>query len=531
MLIFRNNPDIFRIMGEWVVVFLGMLLMASLKVRKTIPILAMSVYSLIFLYQSYFAISYKIYFEHPNLRNDWELMKEVLPIFLGEIGIGNTFNYFLLTCAILAFLILLYLIFNRLYKSIFNLGIIQKWAISVLIIFPFCLITGVTRLMEGPKLAPYTWRTAQWTAPMLQRSLNPIDSLIIPDETIRNYQNYQKISLSEKPDVYLLFFESYGAVIQVLEKEGPEYEDLMTQKNKQLNSNGWSATTAYSRAPIMGGRSWLSFTSVITGIHINNHITYNSLLTTHYAYPHLVRFFKENGYHTYRLKTMANQAQSTALSYSLADRFYAFDYWYKYGDIPYQGYQYDFFGGMPDQYALNYFADKLWNPNHNPMFFFMINMSSHGPWHHPPPLVKDWQQLDQIRNDPNGTDRKLEYADESTRYFNSLKYSIDVFIDFVLNKISDQSIVILLGDHQPPGMTYICYGIIEEPAVPVHIISKDSSLISSFSEYGFMSGMVPDLNVPVRVKHEGLYSMIVRELARHYGTDPVMLPDYLPDGL
>lgn len=33
------------------------------------------------------------------------------------------------------------------------------------------------------------------------------------------------------------------------------------------------------------------------------------------------------------------------------------------------------------------------------------------------------------------------------------------------------------------------------------------------------------------MKHEGLYSMLVRELIRNYGPDDAKLPDYLPDGV
>ena len=64
---------------------------------------------------------------------------------------------------------------------------------------------------------------------------------------------------------------------------------------------------------------------------------------------------------------------------------------------------------------------------------------------------------------------------------------------------------------------------------PVHIISKDSSFLAGFVEEGFTSGMKVK-GGKVTFKHEGLYSLIMREFVSNYGKDSLNLPVYLPNG-
>lgn len=158
-------------------------------------------------------------------------------------------------------------------------------------------------------------------------------------------------------------------------------------------------------------------------------------------------------------------------------------------------------------------------------------MTTHGPWHHVPPVLDDWKALDTIHTDPTGTDRKLDFAEESDRYFASVRYAIDVFTRFIFQTVPDHSLVLLVGDHQPPGMNYPCVGKITEAAVPIHVISKERRLIEGFSDYGFIPGMDVPLEHDVTMKHEGLYSMLVRELIRNYGPEGAVLPEYFPEGI
>ena len=93
----------------------------------------------------------------------------------------------------------------------------------------------------------------------------------------------------------------------------------------------------------------------------------------------------------------------------------------------------------------------------------------------------------------------------------------------------DESIYILIGDHQPQQVSRRN----DSFDTPVHIISKDAALVDAFSAYNFVPGLlVPGAGEPAAtMHHEGLYSMLVRVLVQQYGTGNKALPPYLPQGI
>ncbi|TAE51553.1 MAG: hypothetical protein EAZ89_09960 [Bacteroidetes bacterium] len=278
----------------------------------------------------------------------------------------------------------------------------------------------------------------------------------------------------------------------------------------------------------------------MSGIQLSDHADFQELLRKFPDYPHLIRYLKQQGYGTYRLKTFAKQEGSSDASYEDQERFYGFDTWVQHPDIPYQGYKYDFHGGIPDQYGLGYFLDDVPRDRSKPEFLFFISMASHWPFFPPPPLTKNWRQLDSIRTDPykipipdsltTEYDRYMWRAEGkmAPRYAKAIFYDLRMMTQFTMEQVSPGSIVIIIGDHQPPGVT--AYGQ-DGLECPVHILSQDSLFLQSLDAYGFRRGMEADTVLPAPLRHQGLYSLLVRELNRRYGSDPEKLPPYLPEGL
>lgn len=527
----RDNHDMFRILGEFIVLWCVLLVTPRVKSVKRLSWIPALLYFLVWMYQAYYALSIKLYYEHPNLINDLSLLREVVPVFLGQVGLATYTNLLGLLIAMLIGLLLIHLGFTFWIRGMQRLRPTVRYLLAGMMLVQMMVLVAGIQHFDDSLLSKPEYRALQWVTPKVIRSLRPLDSLMLADSTMEKLKQYDQVRLKNPPNVYLLFVESYGAVAKCLWQEGPLYTQLMDQYAHIYQDSGYTVYSTFSEAPIMGGRSWLSFTSAMTGLTINNHLTFNHLLSADYNYPHLVRYFSGEGYNTYRIKTMADQTQSTTLSYALADRFYAFDHWIKYEDFPYQGYQYDYFGGMPDQYALNYFDAHLLDKSRQPYFIFSINMTTHGPWHHVPPVLNDWRDLDTIKTCPDGTNRSLDFADESMRYFEAIRYAMEVHMRFIFSTVPDHSLVILIGDHQPPGMNFTCIGKITEAAVPVHLISRDRELVEGFADYGFIPGMDVPLSHDVTMKHAGLYSMLVRELIRHYGPEGAKLPAYRPGGV
>lgn len=62
------------------------------------------------------------------------------------------------------------------------------------------------------------------------------------------------------------------------------------------------------------------------------------------------------------------------------------------------------------------------------------------------------------------------------------------------------------------------------------MISRDEAFLAEFDAQGFVDGWtVPEGEETMR--HEGLYSLLVRALVDRYGADGVTPPDYLPFGV
>ena len=60
-------------------------------------------------------------------------------------------------------------------------------------------------------------------------------------------------------------------------------------------------------------------------------------------------------------------------------------------------------------------------------------------------------------------------------------------------------------------------------------ISRDPALVAAFGEYGF----TPVCRLPIikpTIRHEGIYSLLMRVLVGQYGANTAQLPAYLPNG-
>ena len=98
--------------------------------------------------------------------------------------------------------------------------------------------------------------------------------------------------------------------------------------------------------------------------------------------------------------------------------------------------------------------------------------------------------------------------------------------DFVLKTGDEDSVFILIGDHQPQRVSRRSDGF----DTPIHIISKDAALVDAFLDYGFARGLAVQNPTPT-MRHEGFYSMFMRVLLTQYGQGVKLPPEYLPSGI
>ncbi len=511
-LFFRENIDLFRIQAEFfLMTIFGIFLIKKGKSIKLFRRLFIGLYLFQFFIHLYEAAIYKIYCHDPLLFDDLILAKNVLPIFLLEFSFGNLFMYVL---AILVFFLLFYglALLLKTFLNTFHKELSPLW---------IPLVGGILLCSTA-----YNWNTKElvikeqsnWFIKKITRNTvylyDGLDKRNIAPADKKDYVSFEKLApnkLNTKPNVYLIFVESYGSVLYRKEGLKSSFYKNLKEYQRTLKTNGFSIGSNFSNAINSGGKSWFGYTSSFTGIKIENQRQYDHLVYDHPDYPHLIRYFNFQGYDTYRMNTIRDEKTRHLIPFAAYEKFYNFDHWIKYEDIPYEGQTAKEFSTIPDQYALNYFKNNLILNSNKPSFLFFITMSSHSPWINAVPFVEDWNTLDQLNLDyekPTG----LLPGFDSKAYLKAMNYQWDYLVDFMIKNEEENAVYILIGDHQPPLIT----GLKDGYATPLHIISKNKEFVNAFYEDGFQNGLTlkeyeSDLN------HEDLYELLIQKMSEVFG--------------
>ena len=157
---------------------------------------------------------------------------------------------------------------------------------------------------------------------------------------------------------------------------------------------------------------------------------------------------------------------------------------------------------------------------------FFITQTTHNPFYCPDSLARDWQSLN---SEPDSVSFHASVFLKKPRisdYAKAVHYDLSALVQFIIQVPDSNTIFILIGDHQPPVITSAKNGF----ETPVHIISRNKEFTKAFMQFGFREGMKADEKA-IPIRHEGIYSMFMREFVRFYGTDHSQLPEYRPYGI
>jgi hypothetical protein len=348
------------------------------------------------------------------------------------------------------------------------------------------------------------------------------------DVAAQNAYNYSDHHLFQKPNIYLIFIESYGSVLYKRPDYRQAYTAMLSQLQGELQEAGWHTASTLSEAPTWGGGSWMSYTSTLFGLRIDTHPQFLSLLDRYQSemYPDLGYYLKKQGYRYVRLSSLS--AELDEEQWRQYKNFYEMDRWLRYSDLDYHGFQYGWGPAPPDQYVLNFARDAITRESDQPLFLFFMTQNSHYPWVPLPEIVDDWRTLNEMGVDmqlpvPNPI---ISHQVKRENYLKSINYELRFLTDHILEVGDEESIFILIGDHQPQQVSRRDDGF----DTPVHIISQDAAFVDDFLEYGFVRGLIVHDITPT-IHHEGFYSMFVRTLLKQYGQGIKVLPKYLPEGI
>ncbi len=371
------------------------------------------------------------------------------------------------------------------------------------------------------------------------------------------YRALDAVELTRRPDVHIVIIESYGKVVATMEPLRESWEPQVAGLEERLGAQGWSMASAWCRAPISGGRSWLADASLFMGVRIFHESVYRHLLDQPEP-VNVVRWFRRQGYETLIVAPADRARPGIEL-----ENLHHFEHTAFQKDMDYEGPPLGW-GLVPDQHALGLIRDEL-VPElraEGPVFTSLHGTTSHVPWDGIPPVMDHWRELaelpgafDAAHGEGSPEDEELSdsvrlqlkrYRDRSLKatpgyqgedgpsllpaYRDAMTYQLEVLEEHLEDfpeAAAEDTLFVVMGDHQPPWMNKYQ----DSYDVPMHLFARDPVLLAEFLEQGFEPGLRPSPDRPAVLNHEGFFSLLVRALASCCSTDDIELPEFFADGL
>lgn len=281
-------------------------------------------------------------------------------------------------------------------------------------------------------------------------------------------------------DIYLIFFESYGAVLLDDPALNQRALPALTRFQQQLAQAGVSLRSARIASPTYGGGSWLAHGTVDAGTWLSSQRLYR--LETMTDRPTWPAIMTKAGWQTFDIQPGLKSPLEHA-------DFWGFDRIIGADDLHYSGPSFGWFG-IPDQYGLEQSLALPRDPT-RPLFAQIVLVSSHVPFHPVPPVVTDPADIGRFATHPEVAQLVAippDWNDLAGPYLQSVEYDLTVLADWLPRALGERGVAIVLGDHQPPAL--IGHASASHD-VPIHILSRDAALVRRLAGAGFVDGAVP----------------------------------------
>jgi hypothetical protein len=336
---------------------------------------------------------------------------------------------------------------------------------------------------------PTYWRQAGLLAAALNTT--KVDQ-VLPSSTAVNAALERPDALAGlmKRDVYIIMLESVGAIWVDDPRASRPLQPVRTKFAADVAASGRGVVSAYFTSPTFAGGSDLAHLGLLAAMDLSDPFRHDLLLTT--DRPTLNTLFRRHGYQTFGLYP--------AVSWEWPERaFYGFDVYLEGRDLGYQGPELGYWK-IPDPFSIARLEQMF--PRHPaepgqpavpPRFVFFPTITSHLPFSPVPPFQPDWDRmLTPQPYDPEDTDRALaerpNWMDMFPDYLRMVEYTYRWLGSYLRQTEPRETVYLLVGDHQPSA------NITGEGAswdVPVHIVSRDETLLQLFRDQGFQNGMEP----------------------------------------
>jgi phosphatidylglycerophosphate synthase len=293
-------------------------------------------------------------------------------------------------------------------------------------------------------------------------------------------------------DVLVVFVESYGRVAVQDSSFSTRVDAVLRKGEGQLRTAGFSSRSAFLTSPTFGGLSWLAHSTLQSGVKVDGQRRYDQLVQNDRLT--LTRAFKRAGWRAVGIMPGNHRAWPEGRT------FYHYD---RVMDRRNLGYRGPHFGlpPMPDQYTLLALQRRELAKRHRrPLFAEVDLISSHAPWTRIPRLIP-WKEVGDgsiFHRLPAEESTKASLFGDSDRartaYGHSIEYSLNTLFSFVRRYGDDDTVLVVLGDHQPAT---VVTGQGASHDVPISVIAHDPKVMDRIAGWRWQDGMLPSPHAPV----------------------------------
>ncbi|MEU6480837.1 CDP-alcohol phosphatidyltransferase [Streptomyces sp. NPDC047017] len=293
-------------------------------------------------------------------------------------------------------------------------------------------------------------------------------------------------------DMIFTFVESYGRSAIEDPVEAPGVDRTLAAGTQALARAGFHARSGWLTSATYGGGSWLGHSTFMSGLWIDNQNRYRTV-TSGDRLTLTEAFRKTGAWDTVGIMPGVQKGWPEAKWYGLDKVYNAFR-------LGYAGPKFSW-STMPDQYALEAFQRLAHGtPHDKPLASFVILTSSHQPWA-PVPTMTDWDRLGDGAAfqgvEAAGAKPQDVIADPArsrAAYGTSIQYSVTALTQWLERYGGANTVLVLLGDHQPIARVS---GEHAGRDVPVSVVAKDPEVLDRISDWGWSDGLRPAHDAPV----------------------------------
>jgi hypothetical protein len=317
------------------------------------------------------------------------------------------------------------------------------------------------------------------------------------DNTLHTGDPYEQIPAPDLldalrgKDVVLAFVESYGQVAVQDTSFSRGVVEVLRDGTTTLADAGYSTRSAFLDSPTFGGISWLAHSTLQSGLWIPDQRRYETLMASD-------RFTLSSAFGKAGWRTVGD-VPSNNRTWHEATSFYHFDKLYDRRNVGYRGPKFSY-ASMPDQYTLAAFQRLELYPGHRPVMAEIDLVSSHTPWS-PLPTMVPWDQVGDgsifAPMPAQGLDPDVVWRDKDTvrkLYGQSVEYSLQALISWVVQLHDENLVLVMLGDHQPSATVS---GGDANHQVPISVVASDPDVLDRIASWKWNAGLLPARNAPV----------------------------------